>query len=87
MVCLLQPRVEMSTRSTRADWWGGICVQLTAAAYTAALGTSKGSYFSWKAAAIGKNMVNAKTFLEKRWVYTHGGPDVPELSGASHQAR
>lgn len=26
-----------------------------------------GSYFSWKAAAIGKNMVNAKTFLEKRY--------------------
>ena len=26
-----------------------------------------GSYFAWKAAAIGKNMVNSKTFLEKRW--------------------
>lgn len=26
-----------------------------------------GSFFSWKAAAIGKNMVNAKTFLEKRY--------------------
>lgn len=25
-----------------------------------------GSYFAWKASAIGKNMVNAKTFLEKR---------------------
>lgn len=26
-----------------------------------------GSYFMWKASAIGKNMVNAKTFLEKRY--------------------
>ena len=25
-----------------------------------------GSYFAWKASAIGKHMVNAKTFLEKR---------------------
>ncbi|KAJ3091429.1 Proteasome subunit alpha type-2 [Quaeritorhiza haematococci] len=25
-----------------------------------------GSYFAWKATAIGKNMINAKTFLEKR---------------------
>jgi 20S proteasome alpha/beta subunit len=27
-----------------------------------------GSYFAWKATAIGKNMVNGKTFLEKRSV-------------------
>lgn len=27
-----------------------------------------GSYWAWKASAIGKNMVNGKTFLEKRWV-------------------
>ena len=27
-----------------------------------------GSYFSWKASAIGKNVSNAKTFLEKRLV-------------------
>merc|ERR1712066_1086651 len=26
-----------------------------------------GSYFGWKASAIGKNHVNAKTFLEKRY--------------------
>lgn len=26
-----------------------------------------GSYFAWKATAIGKNMVNAKNFLEKRY--------------------
>lgn len=26
-----------------------------------------GSYFAWKASAIGKNMVNCKTFLEKRY--------------------
>jgi 20S proteasome alpha/beta subunit len=28
-----------------------------------------GSYFAWKASAIGKNYTNAKTFLEKRWVW------------------
>lgn len=27
-----------------------------------------GSYFAWKASAIGKNYTNAKTFLEKRCV-------------------
>lgn len=26
-----------------------------------------GSYFAWKASAIGKNMTDAKTFLEKRY--------------------
>ena len=26
-----------------------------------------GTFFAWKASAIGKNMVNAKTFLEKRY--------------------
>ena len=26
-----------------------------------------GAYFEWKATAIGKNFVNAKTFLEKRF--------------------
>lgn len=25
-----------------------------------------GSFFAWKATAIGKDMINAKTFLEKR---------------------
>ncbi|KAJ3068568.1 Proteasome subunit alpha type-2 [Podochytrium sp. JEL0797] len=29
-----------------------------------------GSYWAWKASAIGKNMVNAKTFLEKRYSET-----------------
>ena len=35
-----------------------------------------GSYFAWKASAIGKNMTNAKTFLEKRYseVVTAGFP-------------
>jgi 20S proteasome subunit alpha 2 len=28
-----------------------------------------GSFWAWKASAIGKNMVNAKTFLEKRSVF------------------
>lgn len=27
-----------------------------------------GSFWAWKASAIGKNMINAKTFLEKRCV-------------------
>lgn len=27
-----------------------------------------GSYFSWKASAMGKNVSNAKTFLEKRYL-------------------
>jgi 20S proteasome subunit alpha 2 len=27
-----------------------------------------GSYFAWKATAIGKNMINARTFLEKRYI-------------------
>ena len=26
-----------------------------------------GAYFAWKASAIGKNMTNAKSFLEKRY--------------------
>ena len=39
-----------------------------------------GSYFAWKASAIGKNMVNAKTFLEKRY------SDDIELEDAIHTA-
>mmetsp|Transcript_8267 Transcript_8267/g.14965 ORF Transcript_8267/g.14965 Transcript_8267/m.14965 type:complete len:236 (-) Transcript_8267:56-763(-) len=39
-----------------------------------------GSYFAWKATAIGKNMVNAKTFLEKRY------SDDIELEDAIHTA-
>ena len=39
-----------------------------------------GSYFAWKASAIGKNMVNAKTFLEKRY-----SEDI-ELEDAIHTA-
>jgi len=39
-----------------------------------------GSYWAWKATAIGKNMVNAKTFLEKRY-----GDDL-ELEDAIHTA-
>ncbi|CAK5262737.1 unnamed protein product [Mycena citricolor] len=30
-------------------------------------GRPSGSFWAWKASAIGKNMVNAKTFLEKRY--------------------
>eukprot|EP00899_Mesostigma_viride_P020078 jgi/Mesvir1/28071/Mv04664-RA.1 len=39
-----------------------------------------GSYFAWKASAIGKNMVNAKTFLEKRYT------SEMELEDAVHTA-
>jgi len=39
-----------------------------------------GSYWAWKASAIGKNMVNAKTFLEKRY-----NPEI-ELEDAIHTA-
>jgi 20S proteasome subunit alpha 2 len=39
-----------------------------------------GSYFAWKATAIGKNMINAKTFLEKRY------NDDLELDDAIHTA-
>merc|ERR1719424_2143853 len=39
-----------------------------------------GSYWAWKASAIGKNMVNAKTFLEKRY-----SEDI-ELEDAIHTA-
>lgn len=39
-----------------------------------------GSFFAWKASAIGKNMINAKTFLEKRY-----NEDI-ELEDAVHTA-
>ncbi|KAJ3323749.1 Proteasome subunit alpha type-2 [Blyttiomyces sp. JEL0837] len=39
-----------------------------------------GSYWAWKASAIGKNMINARTFLEKRYVETM------ELEDAVHTA-
>jgi 20S proteasome subunit alpha 2 len=39
-----------------------------------------GSYYPWKATAIGKNMVSAKTFLEKRF------NDEMELEDAVHTA-
>ena len=41
---------------------GGLRLQRPAAVP----GGPSGSYFAWKASAIGKNMTNAKTFLEKR---------------------
>lgn len=39
-----------------------------------------GTFFAWKASAIGKNMVNAKTFLEKRYSATM------EIEDAVHNA-
>ncbi|KAI3728493.1 hypothetical protein L6452_17130 [Arctium lappa] len=50
--------------------------------YVAHLGfvDPSGSYFSWKASAMGKNVSNAKTFLEKR------DTDDMELDDAVHTA-
>lgn len=39
-----------------------------------------GTFFAWKASAIGKNMINAKTFLEKRYSATM------EIEDAVHNA-
>jgi 20S proteasome alpha/beta subunit len=39
-----------------------------------------GSYWAWKASAIGKNMVNAKTFLEKRCARRPSVAVGPELN-------
>ena len=39
-----------------------------------------GAYFGWKATAIGKNYINAKTFLEKRY------SEEMELEDAIHTA-
>ena len=37
-------------------------------------GVLQGAYFAWKATAMGKNQVNGKTFLEKRYdALWHGG--------------
>lgn len=40
----------------------------------------KGAYFAWKATAIGKNHINGKTFLEKRY------SEKLELEDAIHTA-
>lgn len=40
-----------------------------------------GSYWGWKASAIGKNAINAKTFLEKRYLI-----GTPEIEDAIHIA-
>ncbi|OIW05334.1 hypothetical protein TanjilG_28799 [Lupinus angustifolius] len=48
-----------------------------------------GSYFSWKASAMGKNVSNAKTFLEKRYALTSMAvlyTDDMELDDAVHTA-
>ena len=41
-----------------------------------------GSYWAWKASATGKNSINAKTLLEKRY---NNNPDM-ELEDAIHNA-
>lgn len=42
-----------------------------------------GSYFAWKASAIGKNMTNAKTFLEKRFSEVSPLAAVVQMSSGS----
>ncbi|PWN46919.1 putative PRE8-20S proteasome subunit Y7 [Violaceomyces palustris] len=67
---------EIATVMQEATQSGGVRpfgVSLLVAGYDSARGPSlyqvdpSGSYFMWKASAIGKNMTNAKTFLEKRY--------------------
>ncbi|KJE90403.1 proteasome subunit alpha type-2 [Capsaspora owczarzaki ATCC 30864] len=61
-------------------------VSLLVAGYDSVKGPSlyqvdpSGSYWAWKASAIGKNMLNARTFLEKRYTETI------ELEDAIHTA-
>ena len=50
------------SKSTRA------CVSYRDLMHVIDLSHFQGSFFAWKAASIGKNMINAKTFLEKRFV-------------------
>lgn len=67
---------EIATVMQDATQQGGVRpygVSLLVAGFDEARGPSlfqvdpSGSYFMWKASAIGKNMTNAKTFLEKRY--------------------
>lgn len=67
---------EIATIMQEATQSGGVRpfgVSLLVAGFDSARGPSlyqvdpSGSYFMWKASAIGKNMTNAKTFLEKRY--------------------
>jgi 20S proteasome subunit alpha 2 len=45
-----------------------------------------GTYWAWKASAIGKNMVNAKTFLEKRYFDVNRYSPTMEIEDAVHNA-
>jgi len=67
---------EIATVMQDATQSGGVRpfgVSLLVAGFDAVRGPSlyqvdpSGSYFMWKATAMGKNMTNAKTFLEKRY--------------------
>ncbi|KAH8929479.1 20S proteasome subunit, partial [Atractiella rhizophila] len=67
---------EIATAMQDATQSGGVRpygVSLLVAGYDELTGPSlwqidpSGSFWAWKASAIGKNMVNAKTFLEKRY--------------------
>lgn len=67
---------EVATIMQEATQSGGVRpfgVSLLVAGFDSARGPClyqvdpSGSYFMWKASAIGKNMTNAKTFLEKRY--------------------
>jgi len=67
---------EIASVMQKATQSGGVRpygVSLLVAGWDATRGPSlyqvdpSGSFWAWKASAIGKNMVNAKTFLEKRY--------------------
>ncbi|KAA1466205.1 N-terminal nucleophile aminohydrolase [Dentipellis sp. KUC8613] len=67
---------EIATQMQQATQSGGVRpfgVSLLVAGWDTNRGSTlyqvdpSGSFWAWKASAIGKNMVNAKTFLEKRY--------------------
>ncbi|KAG8825108.1 Proteasome subunit alpha type-2 [Serendipita sp. 400] len=67
---------DLATVMQQATQSGGVRpygVSLLVAGYDSNRGATlyqvdpSGSYWAWKASAIGKNMINAKTFLEKRY--------------------
>ncbi|PWO00617.1 N-terminal nucleophile aminohydrolase [Tilletiopsis washingtonensis] len=70
---LVQEIASVMQEATQSGGVRPFGVSLLVAGFDSARGPSlyqvdpSGSYFMWKASAIGKNMTNAKTFLEKRY--------------------
>jgi 20S proteasome subunit alpha 2 len=70
---LVQEIASIMQEATQSGGVRPFGVSLLVAGFDSARGPSlyqvdpSGSYFMWKASAIGKNMTNAKTFLEKRY--------------------